>query len=232
MHEARFANIAKQLLRGGVAPRHVRRTVFELSVHFEDLLGELRARGLSEGDAATEASARLGAEAMVAEVLARPELRSWMRRKPIVAFVLLPVAAYLALFVSGITLLIGGIELAEKALGIALARSEGLQLLVGAVLPGIAWLLPAGVAAACCGIALIRRAPLRWPIVGSAVISLIGATTNAQLRLPPLVDQPEFGAGVGFSTSEMSQPLLRAGATLVAVLIPYLWLWRAQLRKE
>src|SRR5688572_24078689 len=41
MHEARFSDIAEQLLRGGVAPRHVRRTLFELSVHFEDLLEEL-----------------------------------------------------------------------------------------------------------------------------------------------------------------------------------------------
>jgi hypothetical protein len=100
------------------------------------------------------------------------------------------------------------------------------------VLPGIVWLLPASVAAACCGVALTRRAPLSWPIVGVALISLLGATTNAQLTLPPLVDQPVFGAGVGFNTEAMSLPLFRAGATFFAVFLPYLWLGRAQLRRE
>ena len=232
MHEVRFADIAEQLLRGGVAPRHVRRTVFELSAHFEDLLDELRARGLSEEDAAIEASARLGADAMVAETLARPELRSWMRRRPLVAFALMPVAAYVALFVIGLSLLLGCVELAQKEFGMSLARSNGLQSLAVAVMPGIVWFLPASVAAACCGIALTRRAPLCWPIVGAALVSLLGATTNAQLTFPPMVDSPAFGAGVGFSTDAMSLPLFRAGATLFVVLLPYIWLGRRQLRAE
>jgi hypothetical protein len=232
MHEARFSDIAEQLLRGGVAPRHVRRTLFELSVHFEDLLQELRARGLSEAEAATEASARLGAEAMVADVLVRPELKSWMRRRPLLAFALLPVAAYVALFVIGLAALLVCVELAEKEAGVSLERSDGLQTLAAAVLPGLAWFLPASVAAACCGIALARRAPLCWPIVGIALISLLGATTNAQLTLPPLVDRPAFGAGLGFSTEAMVLPLFRAGATFLAVLLPYIWLRRAQLRRE
>jgi hypothetical protein len=204
--------------------------VFELSGHFEDLLDELRARGLREEDAAIEASSRLGAEAMVAEVLARPELRSWMRRRPLIAFALLPVAAYATLFVVGLTLLVGCTELAEMKSGISLARSDSLQSLVVAGLRGIVWFLPASVAAATCVIAMTRRAPLWWPIGGTALISLLGAMTNAQLMLPPLVDRPEFGAGVGFSTGAISLPLFRAGATLLAVLVPYLWLARTQSR--
>ena len=58
MHEARFAGIAEQLLRAGVAPRHVRRTVFELSGHFADLLDELRTRGVTGSEAEAEASER------------------------------------------------------------------------------------------------------------------------------------------------------------------------------
>jgi hypothetical protein len=230
MHEHRFADVAEQLLRGGMAPSHVRRTVFELSAHFEDLLAEVRAQGLSENDAAAEASARLGADAMVARFLARPELRSWARRRPVIAFALLPVAAYIALFVVGLALLVGGTELAEQQLGVSLARSGGLQSFAVAGLRAIVWLLPAGVAAGCCAIALTRRAPSLWPIVGVVLVSLLGAMTNAQLTLPPLVGRPEFGAGVGFSTEALSLPLLRAAATLLAILLPYFWFSRTQPR--
>jgi hypothetical protein len=232
MRDDRFADVAEQLLRGGVAPRHVRRTVFELSTHFQDLLDELRARGMREEDAAREASARLGADAMVADILKRPELRSWMRDRPLLAFAVLPVAAYVALFVIGLALLLGCVEVAEEWSDVPLADSAGLQSLARAALPGIAWLLPAIVAAVFCGIALTRRSPPWWPIVGVALISLLGASTNAQLILPPLVDSPAFGAGIGFSTERMSQPIFRAGATLLAVLLPYVWLSRGRLRKE
>jgi len=230
MRETRFAGVAEQLLRVGVAPRHVRRMVFELSGHFEDLLDELRARGLAECDAEAEASARLGAEGVVAAVLARPELRSSMRRWPLAAFVILPVAAYAALFVAGLTLLVVCVEFAEKGLGAPLASSNSLQHLATAFLTGITWLLPATVAAWCCAIALARRAPLLWPIVGVALISLLGATTNAQLQLPPLVDRPALGAGIGFSTEALFLPLFRAGATFLVVLLPYIWLGRVQPR--
>lgn len=232
MHEARFAGIAEQLLRAGVAPRHVRRTVFELSAHFSDLLDELRAHGCDEQEAASAAAARLGAEAIVSEVLARPELRSWMRRRPLVAFALLPLAAYAGLFVIGIVVLLVGIALAEQALGVSFAQSRGLQAFAAAVLPGLAWLLPAGVAATCCGIALARCAPPLWPLVGAAVICLLGATTNAQLSLPPLVDRPQFGAGIGLDTQSLALPLLRAAASFIAVALPFLWLRRLRFRTE
>ena len=38
MHDQRFASLAERLLRGGVAPRHVRRTIFELQCHSNDLV--------------------------------------------------------------------------------------------------------------------------------------------------------------------------------------------------
>jgi hypothetical protein len=38
MHNSRFDGIRERLLRGGVAPRHVRRTLQELEDHFTDLV--------------------------------------------------------------------------------------------------------------------------------------------------------------------------------------------------
>jgi hypothetical protein len=115
MHEVRFAGIAERLLRAGVAPRHVRRTVFELAGHFEDLRTELRARGLSEAEVDTEASARLGADAIVDATLAQPELRSWTWRRPVIAFTILPLATYAALFVTTLRLLVIGVNVSARS---------------------------------------------------------------------------------------------------------------------
>ena len=81
MREPDFHLLRERLLRGGVAPKHVRRTIAELRDHHTDLFAEAFSRGCSVEDAEREASIRLGDEdSLAAEVLARPELRSWAHR--------------------------------------------------------------------------------------------------------------------------------------------------------
>jgi len=91
MRELDLSRLQSELLRSGVAPRHVRRTVDELSDHYEDLVEQ----GLSEG--LDSRSARCGAVTMLGEVeviaqavRAQPELRSWAFRFPRVAAVVYP----------------------------------------------------------------------------------------------------------------------------------------------
>ena len=93
MHELDLSRLQTGLLRSGVAPRHVRRTIDELSDHYEDLVEQ----GLSEG--IDSRSARSGAMTMLGElediaqaVRAQPELRSWAFRFPRVAAVVYPLA--------------------------------------------------------------------------------------------------------------------------------------------
>ena len=74
MREAQFAPLAERLLRGGIAPRHVRRTIFELQCHSNDLIGEFMARGCSIEESEAQAAARLGTEdALVESIFARSE---------------------------------------------------------------------------------------------------------------------------------------------------------------
>jgi len=83
MHESDFNSLKDALLRGGVAPRHVRRTIAELRDHHTDLFAEAFARGCSVENAEREASMRLGDhDSLAAQILARPELRSWAHRWP------------------------------------------------------------------------------------------------------------------------------------------------------
>src|SRR5258705_6242599 len=87
----RFDALRETLLKGGFAPRHVRRYVRELDEHLDDLTAQQRASGYDGEDAALRARARLGDDAELAQaMLEQPGMRSWATRLPWLVFLLLP----------------------------------------------------------------------------------------------------------------------------------------------
>ena len=89
--------LRKELLRSGIAPRHVRRTIEELEDHYEDLVEQALGDGASRMEAHSSASERLGRVGDIAmAVQAQPELRSWAFRFPRLAALVYPIT-YLAL---------------------------------------------------------------------------------------------------------------------------------------
>lgn len=81
-----FAALRLELLRGGVSPLYVERTILELGEHYEDLESDALSAGMSAQDAACAARTMLGREETIAAaVMARPELQSWSHRWPTVA---------------------------------------------------------------------------------------------------------------------------------------------------
>jgi hypothetical protein len=86
-----FDAVAETLLKGGVAPRHVRRYVRELDDHLGDLIAQQRQAGYDGEEARARARARLGEDAELAQaMLNQPGVRSWPARLPWLAFVALP----------------------------------------------------------------------------------------------------------------------------------------------
>jgi hypothetical protein len=86
-----FEMLRSTLIRGGVAPRYVARTVLELREHYADLEEDALAAGLSPWEAAAEARERLGAEESLASaVLAHRELLTWRRRQRWIGAALVP----------------------------------------------------------------------------------------------------------------------------------------------
>jgi len=84
---AQFESLRLELLRGGTANLYVERTLRELADHYEDLERASLAAGCTSEEAAQRARAQLGsAQQIAAAVLARPELKRWSRRWPMVAF--------------------------------------------------------------------------------------------------------------------------------------------------
>jgi hypothetical protein len=96
----RFENLRETLLKGGVAPRHVRRYLTELGEHLDDLTAQQREAGYDGEDAVIRARARLGSDAeLAAAMLEQKQLRSLAARAPWAVFGLLPpVAGIVAAF--------------------------------------------------------------------------------------------------------------------------------------
>jgi hypothetical protein len=229
VRDQRFIAIGEELLRAGLSPRRVRRILFELESHLDDLVEELEGHGASRAEAEAEASRRLDAEAVVEAARARTELHSTMQRWPAATFTLLPLFVYAALFAGGMALLAIVLSFA-KDLGFPVERTFVVQQVATATIQGIVLILPASVGITFCLLASSRRASLAWTLVGVALVSLLGATTNAQLELPPISPRPALGAGLGFSTDAMGMPLLRAASTFLVVTLLYLWHMRMQRR--
>ena len=81
--------LQRQLIRGGVAPAMITRTMGELYDHYEDLETEALESGCSAAEASAEATGKLGSSHVLArEVLRHPEFKSWAFRWPWVPAVL------------------------------------------------------------------------------------------------------------------------------------------------
>jgi hypothetical protein len=87
----RFEGLREILLKGGVAPRHVRRYLAELCEHLDDLTEKQRTLGYEGEDAQLRARALLGEDRELAvAMLEQKSLRSITARAPWLIFGLLP----------------------------------------------------------------------------------------------------------------------------------------------
>ena len=94
MPSREFDALRLELLRGGVSPIYVERTIIELGEHYEDLERDALGAGMSREEAAQAARTMLGSEQTILQaVLARPELLSWSRRWPTLALCVRSAAA-------------------------------------------------------------------------------------------------------------------------------------------
>ena len=92
-----FDELREQLLRAGVAPRHVRRYLTELTDHLADLRREEMHSARNAGDAEVEAFARLGnMDDLAKAMIEQRQFQSWCARAPWAMFSLAPTLALAA----------------------------------------------------------------------------------------------------------------------------------------
>ena len=120
-----LGRLPARLLRSGVAPRHVQRTVAELDAHFDDLVDEALGNGSDRARAECRAIKQLGDIELLADVVcARPELRSWAANYPRIAIVIYPLACLAVL--PAVPLIAGVANASHLARWIACALLSGI----------------------------------------------------------------------------------------------------------
>jgi hypothetical protein len=138
MPNEQFEALRLELLRGGVAPVYVERTLQELDEHLCDLADAARTSGCSHEEALRIARATLGDERTIAAaILCRRELLAWSVRHPLAAHCLQSAMTIGTL--PGLPLLYcieHRPELARYGAALGLAT-----VLVGGVLAGLNWLI-------------------------------------------------------------------------------------------
>jgi hypothetical protein len=219
------------LIQAGIAPRRARRILREFAEHHADVVAERLSLGDSAHEARLAASARVGSEQqLLANLLARPELRSWAHRQPGIAFALAPVLFFALTFVASLLALIALVEW-RKANGDALSGASPVIQWISAYAGAyLLWALPCGVAALFALAAARRRESSIWPCVGIVAVCFVGALTNFSVSVSP--DAPSMGAGIGIGTDHLGTTLMRACSTTALVLPPFLrvrWLQRMSL---
>lgn len=183
---APFEALEDRLLRGGIAPRHVKRYLRELDEHLSDIAEAEAAAGHDAPAAAARARVALGPDDELAEaMLKRRDFRSLSARFPWLVFGMLPVLALPLAVMWNILVLVVLKELSAPALFPAL---EVMVLLTGnfVLVPAIALLFVF--------ISLRQRRSLLWPILSTAVILFLS---------PHWDNQPAAGFPAGFSAVQL-----------------------------
>jgi hypothetical protein len=221
MNDIDLLRASRQLLRAGVAPRHVRRLVRELRDHRDDL------EALGSVELAAE---QLGSvDALVAATIERPELRSLSHRAPWLVFLLTPLIGFPvlgALIAFGVAASVGMLTAAPPP---DLAEAARVQRLADLISLCVAWLPPIAIAAAAGTLALRRHMRPLWPLLGLTLTAFVGAATDLRFDVRPVgltsttsytVSYPE-----GFNTD-------RGVWLLTLSVVPYLALAAIRRRHE
>jgi hypothetical protein len=190
-----FEALEDRLLRGGIAPRHVKRYLRELSEHLADLTQAEVEAGFGADDAAARARAALGPDAELADaMLKQRDFRSWRARFPWLVFLLMPPLALIAGFVlCTLVMVLVGVS------GGAIIPHRGIPLPVPGWYAGTAsslmfaanFLVAPLLAFLLAWMAARQRMKPFWPLLGMALILMLNMHGMVQ------ADAKYFSIGLG-----------------------------------
>lgn len=187
MSDLNFQKIRYELIRGGVSPKFVKRTLGELEAHFSDLESQAIRENLSRSKAKERARKSIGDEnTIVKEILGKPELKSLVWRYPGTVFVLGPlfgVIAATAAFILFLVLLFFFFpEMTEMEPG--LSPTLLVILLLEALTAFICYLVTPLLAISTILLAKHRMVRLHLPIIGIVLLTVIGSGWTYELIWP------------------------------------------------
>ena len=189
---------------------------------------EFQSTGLPQAESESQAAVRLGAEdVLAASSIARPELHSWARRWPWLAFAVLPLLSQPVQFVLSMLAAVGVFSFSVHTLGMTPLHPGPVPWVCEALQAYALWIAPMLAAGAACFFAARYRAPALWPIIGSILIAFLGAATNASFHWSPALPKGAISAGIGFPGRGPAIGF-RVLLTLITILAPFLWVRRRE----
>jgi hypothetical protein len=229
-----FHELREQLLHAGVAPRHVRRYLGELTDHLADLRAEEVHSGRNAGDAESEAFTRLGnMDDLAKAMIEQRQFQSWTTRAPWAMFGLAPVlvlaAAWgVALFIlwSGWNIFLPG---ADTPFGGH--REGGFANIYFQFGKAIYFFAPILVGWGIGVVAVRQRLKAIWPAVGLMLVALIGGASQVHASRTSVING--FGhINMSFNLASRAQGgypdgLLHAAILLAIMALPCL-IWKLQ----
>lgn len=228
-------DLRERLLRAGVAPRHVKRYLDELTDHLADLRNEELRAGRSASDAEAMALAQLGSiDDLANAMIEKRHFQSWCARAPWAMFGIAPALVLatawgVALFIlwSGWNIFLPG---ADTPFGGH--RVDGFANLYFQFGKAIYLFAPVLVGWGIGAFAFRQRLKTIWPAVGIMLIALMGGASDVQAGRTAVPGG--FGhIRIGFSFAPTvnggySYFVVRAAILLTITVLPYL-VWRLQL---
>ena len=233
-----FDELGERLLRAGIAPRHVRRYLKELSDHLTDLKAEEELAGRGRRQAESAALARLGSVNELARaMIQQPRFRSWCARAPWAMFTVAPLLLLAAAYFFACLYLWCGwhvfLPAADSPFGAPAGsmysfanvyfQAGKFYYLVAPLLVGWGIMLAAA----------RQRLRARWPLLAAALIAGMGATAQIQASrsaLPASLGHISMTFFALFSSGRIaSGDLLHALLIFTFAALPYVF-WRLKAR--
>jgi hypothetical protein len=211
-----FESVRDQLLRAGIAPRHVRRYVVELREHLADLAARERNAGLDAKAAEERARAVLGTDAQLVQSMIDRAPRSLAARAPWAIFALLPVVIFVTVLAS--------IDDSMMHLLRPLATGPGrapttYNVLIAAASFVADYLLGPVLAAGCVALALRQRLSSRWVWIGLGLIALISGMFGFYMNVLPRLGGLPGGAVFSAVPNVWMNGRVNGTATLAVVIL-------------
>jgi hypothetical protein len=175
LRNERFGELRERLLRAGIAPRHVRRYVRELSDHLADLVGEEERAGHDRAQAQSAAMARLGnIDQLAQSMIEQPSLRSLTARAPWAALGVFPLTLLLTAYHVAVFILWSGWQMFLPQSDTPFLRVHGFAVLYFAAGRLLYFGAPLFVGWALAFLAARQRLSAIWPVTGIALVALLG----------------------------------------------------------
>ena len=178
-----FHEVRERLLGAGIAPRHVRRYVAELTDHLADLTAEEQRAGHSQEDAKCAALLRLGKpNDLIRAMLEQRQFQAWCVRAPWAIFGLAPILLLSAAQFIAVRILLSGIpKFMRNSTATPFAHHEwffvwfciGLIIYFGAPVL-IGWAIGL--------IAIRQRLKIIWPVIGLTLVAFLAGTMQLHAR--------------------------------------------------